>query len=222
MASCTPSSSRLQMTSKLRTASRVWRRTKRAPLVESPSLEPLLRFDGAANRAVRGAFDASREESFVKKGKKQELTSRSTSRILNRGRASCCRDGIVVSGNAFFVVFVRVRDRAREFDASSSTRRSTMTKTGFSQRNSRLMNTPVHLIKMCHLAYYFIGRGRRRCETCGTNLFYKRARALGSTTTKLFGNDYFRFVYHISTRLTIVESSATTQLCLLLRTRARG
>ena len=52
-------------------------------------------------------------------------------------------------------------------------------------------------------------------------VFAKRERALGSTTTKLFGNDYFRRYDYISMRLTIVESSATTRLSLLLSMRAR-
>ena len=50
----------------------------------------------------------------------------------------------------------------------------------------------------------------------------ERERALGSTTTKLFGNDYFRLVYHISMRFLIVESSAPTRFSLLLCTRTGG
>lgn len=47
-----------------------------------------------------------------------------------------------------------------------------------------------------------------------------RERAPGSTTTKLFANDYFQRNNYISMRSTIVESSATTRLCLLFCARA--
>ena len=107
-----------------RTALRAWRRQKRATLAEWN----FLRDDSVANRLVRGAFDSSREESFVKKGKKQELTSRSTSRILNRRRASCFFDlssslGTPSSSVAFVSATARsvlTRRRRRTFDAQSN------------------------------------------------------------------------------------------------------
>ena len=61
----------------------------------------------------------------------------------------------------------------------------------FTLRRFRRIHSPIH-------------SSRRREATA-------RTRALGSTTTKLFGNDYFRRYNYISMRLTIVESSATTR-----------
>ena len=59
-------------------------------------------------------------------------------------------------------------------------------------------------------------------STTAASLVPSRERALGSTTTKLFGNDDFQHYDYIRTRFAIVESSAIVQRDLLRRRYRTG